>query len=115
VEEPMGEMSRHQQSKSEGCRRHDRAGHEKFMPQIECVVAQHRPLRAAASVIATVNDTRSPSFSAACANLHVTAARRRDGRHMLQHATLPEISYSSPEVLDFLCAYFDRATRNHSA
>jgi 2-polyprenyl-3-methyl-5-hydroxy-6-metoxy-1,4-benzoquinol methylase len=29
----MGEMSRHQQSKSEGCRRHDRAGHEKFMPQ----------------------------------------------------------------------------------
>jgi 2-polyprenyl-3-methyl-5-hydroxy-6-metoxy-1,4-benzoquinol methylase len=31
---------------------------------------------------------------------------------MLQHATLPEISYSSPEVLDFLCAYYDRASRD---
>jgi len=111
----MGEMSRHRQSKSEGCRRHDRAGHEKFMPQETASLrntgrfAQPHPLL----LRLMIREVRASVQRAPTSTLQPRGDATVD--KCVQHATLPEISYSSPEVLDFLCAYYDRATRNHSA
>jgi hypothetical protein len=175
----MGEMTRHQQPKSEGCR-HDRAGHEKFMPQktaslrntgrfaqpllLRLMIREVRASvqRAPTSTLQPRGDAsrrhtavaglqradRSPrgSIPIAAAELCATIKRPRSGLQPIsngpgrlapaylqtqlettamlekrdscpacqsrQHAALLQISYSSPEVLDFLCAYYDRASRD---